>query len=582
MLPSYRNIILLSALACMVGGLISSISLSFSLLGMIKGIFLGFSLLFATLLSNHVLAFLVVKKDPVYNLRRTAALSLYAWILWVLFIFLGGVVAAFFGSLWAVRLCLFGFSAVLILRFIVLHVTSSGGFKRFLAASVIPPFLCLIPFVIFWLDMVDPRIVSLFSAYALIVSLLSSFSFIHLLNSVGKHVVGKPSLVILKAFLLNWIADSNTSIEAILEELGEERDIEVSVAKFDGHNLKAFLVVPSVHPGPFKNVGSSFLPSMLKNALEQKFNCVACVPLGLLGHELDLASQTQNQKIIDCVVDSADFKAYEDGATPFIKVQNGLATACCQIFGKSAIIAFSLAPNTTEDLPQELDFLVRKEAEKLRLQSCMVINAHNSINGEVNSKDALEALRAAAVECLERANSQARMPFKVGVATVKPKEFSLRDGMGPGGITAMVISVGEQRVAYIVIDGNNMISGLREKALSALQCLGIDNGEIFTTDTHSVNALTLNERGYHPIGEVIDQKKLISYIEEVTNSAIANLETAKVGFRSVVIPKVKVIGQGSLEKLCLLPGKAVKRAKKIVVPLFAATSLFLVLFLSFL
>ncbi|MGB9853224.1 MAG: DUF2070 family protein [Candidatus Bathyarchaeales archaeon] len=581
MLPSYRNLILFSALTCVFGSLLYTTSISFSYGGLADGLLLGFTLFLATLFSNYVLSAFVLKQDAIYNLRRTAALSLYSWVLWLLFIFMGGGAAAFFGSVWAVRLCLLGFSAVLILRFIVLYATSSIGYKRFFVASVFQPFSCIIPFMILWLNTTDIKIVSFFLLYALGISILSSFSFIYLLNRVGERIVGMPSLAILRAFLLNWIADLNTPFEALLEKLSEEKDVEVSVAKFDGSKSKTVMVVPSVHPGPFKNVGSSALPSLLKTALEQKFDCVACVPLGLLGHELDLASQTQNQKVMAYVVNSVNFQAFEGEATPFIKISNDLATASCQIFGNSALIAFSLAPKTTEDFPQELGLFVRKEAQKHGLQSCMVINAHNSIDGAVNSKEALDALKTVAITCIEKAASLNKMPFKVGVSTIMPKEFSLRDGMGSGGITVIVVEVDNQKAAYVVIDGNNMISGLREKILSAISSLGVGEGEVFTTDTHSVNALTLNERGYHPLGEVIDHEKLIGYVKEAVNAAVAGLEQAKFGCRSVMVPKVRVIGQKPLEKLCLLPDKAVQRAKRIIVPLFAATFLFLFSFLLF-
>ncbi|MBX5320617.1 DUF2070 family protein [Candidatus Bathyarchaeota archaeon A05DMB-3] len=579
MLPSYRNIVLFTTAVCLIVGLFFAPTLSPSYLGLVNGFLCGGALFLITTFSNYFLVFFVLRRDPVYDLRRTAALSLFCWILWFVFIFMGYVTAFFFGVVWAVRLCLLGFSAVLILRFIVLYVTSSSGFKRFLASSIIPPFLCLVPFMILWLNLADLLRVFLFLVYALGIALASSFLFILLLDNVGKRIVGASSMSIFKAFLLNWIADLNSPFEVFLDNLSEEQDVKVSILQFDSVNGKAFITVPSVHPGPFKNIGSSLLPSMLKTAIEQKFNSVACVPLGLLGHELDLASQSQNQKIIDYVINSADFKVDEDKATPFIKVGNGLATACCQIFGGAAFIAFSLAPNTTEDIPQELASVVQQEAERLGLKSCVVVNAHNSIDGPVDSKKALEALEAVAVACLEKAPSMDRLPFKIGAATVKPKEFSLADGMGLGGITVVVTQVGKQRTAYIVFDANNMVSGLREKILSALQSTGISDGEVFTTDTHSVNALTLNKRGYHPVGEVMDHEKIIDYVKEATCSAVTNLEWAKVGCRDVLVPRVRVIGQKSLEKLCWLPDKVIQRAKRIVVPLFAVTSLLLMLVL---
>lgn len=579
MLPSYRNIVVFSALVCLIAGLSSALIFYPSCLGLINGLLLGFTFFITTALFNYFLRFLVFKKDPVYDLRRVAALSLFCWILWLFFVLMGCVTAIFYGDVWAVRLCLLGFSAVLILRFIVLYVTSSSGFKRFLAASIIPPFLMLTPFIFLWLSIADFWRVSFFLIYALGIALASSFSFIFLLNNVGKHTVGFPPLSIFKAFLLNWIADLNAPFEVFLESLSEERDINVSVLRFEGANAKAFIIVSSVHPGPFKNIGSSLLPSMLKTALERKLGGVACAPLGLLGHELDLASQSQSQKIIDGVVESAIFTVNEDKATPFIKVKNGLATACCQVFGGTAFIAFSLAPNTTEDLPQELDSVIQREAGKRGLKACVVVNAHNSIDGAVDSKQAFEALETAAKACLEKATSMNKMPFKVGAATVTPTDFSLAEGMGPGGITVLVVEVGGQKAAYVVFDGNNMVSGLREKILSALYSTGIDEGEVFTTDTHSVNAMTLNARGYHPIGEVMNCERLIEYVKAAARSALACLGLAKVGFRSVCITRVRVIGQGALEKLCLLPDMVIRRAKRIVVPLFAVTFLLLMLVL---
>ena len=89
---------------------------------------------------------------------------------------------------------------------------------------------------------------------------------------------------------------------------------------------------------------------------------------------------------------------------------------------------------------------------------------------------------------------------------------TLKAGMGAGGITAIVVQVENQKTAYIVIDGNNMVPGLREKILDALAALGFDASEVFTTDTHAVTASITGRRGYHPVGEVMDHALLIQYI----------------------------------------------------------------------
>jgi len=573
-LPSYAKVILLLALSCLGAGTLSAITLFPPFEALVNGLFLGFSLFIVNLIFDYFVSTLILGQDPIYDVRRTAALSLFCWGLWFLFILVGVAIAML------VRLCLLGFSAVLILRLIVFNSTSSTGSKRVLAASLLQPFPCIIPFLLFWAE-IDYFFIFLFFVFSTVVSVLSSFFFISLLNRVGEQTVKIPSLSLFKAFLLNWIVGLNAPFEEFLEKLGEEQDVKVSLIKFDVSKPKAVIVVPFVHPGPFKNVGSSLLPSMLKTALERELNCVACVPHGLLGHELDLSSQIQNQKILNRVVESSNFKASEAKATPFIKISNGSATACCQVFGKFAFLSFTLAPKTTEDLPQELGLFVQGEAEKHGLSHCAVVNSHNSINGTISRQEALNALKAAAAKCLEQTASLKRLAFEVGAATVIPKEFSLKDGMGPGGITVIVVKVGEQKTAYVVIDGNNMVSGLREKILLSLKSMGISEGEVFTTDTHAVNAVILSKRGYHPIGEAINHEKLIDYIKRATLAAVSDLERAKAAARSITVRNVKVIGEKKLEKLCLLTDRVIRKAKKIVIPIFATSGILLMLFLAF-
>jgi putative membrane protein len=584
-LPSYRKVISFLALVCIIGGLVFAVLFFPGVEWFVSGLFLGFSMFTINLSVDFLASSIILKGDAIYDLRRTVALSFYCWVLWFFFIIGGVIVAIFAGVSWLVRLLLLGFSAVLILRLIVLNSTSFAGYKRLLVASVLQPFSCIVPFLFILTKASFPfefYYVLLFFIFSLSISVASSFFFIFSLNSVGKQMLGFPSMSLFKAFLLNWIANFNVPFEEFLEKLGERQTVEVSLIKFKSSKPKTFIVTPSIHPGPFKNIGSSLLPSQLKTMLEKKLDCVACVPHGLFGHEFDLASQIQNQKIISATVENADFMVHEAEATPFVKVGNGLATACCQIFGHCAFLSFTLAPKTTEDFPPELGIFIQQEAEKYGLAHCVIVNAHNSINGTVNIQEALDALKAVAAACLEKAVSQEKLPFEVGAATVIPKEFSLKDGMGPGGITVVVVKVGVQKTGYVVIDGNNMVAGLREKILSALYPLGINEGEVFTTDTHSVNAVVLNKRGYHPIGEVIDHENLIGHIKEVAITALSDLEQVKVACRRITVSDVTVIGEKLLEKLCVLIGRTIQRAKKIVVPIFATSGLLLMLFLLYL
>ncbi len=579
-LPPSPRVLSLLALLCIGGCSFSVLIISPSLQGLTEGLLLGLSLLIISLAADYVVKKLVLKADTIFDFRRTIALSFFGWVFWFCFIFLGAAVAKITDLSWWIRMCLLGFSAATILRLLVMSAISSLSNKRVLVASYLQPFACVFPFLLLWISKgytID-YYMPLFFLLSSIISLISVSIFLSLLNRLGRSL-GVHSLALFKAFMLNWVLDFNTPFEDLLEKLGEERDVEISLLRFNSRNAKSVIVVPSVHPGPFKNIGSSPLPALLKSALQKELSCIACVPHGLLGHEFDLASQRQNQKVIDrAVAEASSLRDFESLASSFVKVNNGVATACCQIFGKSAFISFTLAPKTIEDLPQEVGVLARQEAEKQGLTLCAVVNAHNSIDSNPE-EECLLSLKSVATECLETAASSDLASFRVGAASAVPKEFSLEDGMGPGGITVVVVSSGKQKAAYVVIDGNNMVSGLRERILSSLYSIGIDDGEVFTTDTHSVSALILTGHGYHPLGEAIDNEKLIAYITDVTKNAIDNMDVAGAACRTITVPCVKVIGAKKLEALCVLIDRSAKRAKRIVGPIFTVSGLLLMLFL---
>jgi putative membrane protein len=576
-LPSFRKTLATLTAVCIgVLGLSTTVLLP-SFEGLVYGISLGISSFALTLLSDYITATLVLRNDAIFVMRRTSALSTVCWLLWLAFILPG---AAFGFWLW-VKLCLLGFSAVMTLRAVVFFSTSTARLTRGVLNSLLQPFLCIIPFLVYWTTLNQASFLQVlpFLMVSPFVSLASANLLVSLVDRLGRESYGVPAMSLFRAFMLNWVEGLNAPIEKYFEKLGEDEDIEVSLLEFETVETKTAVIVPLVHPGPFKNIGSSLLPSLLKHEFERKFGGTACVPLGMLGHELDLASQTQNQRVMDHVMSSAGQVPLSYEAKPFVKVTNGFVTVSCQVFGDEVLLSFSLAPKTTEDLPQELGRFVQEEARKRGLEGAIVVNAHNSITDETEIEAPLDMLKATALRCLDEALALPSADFQVGAATVYPKDFSLKDGMGPGGITAVAVRVAGQKTAYVVIDGNNMVSGLREKILSALASVGFDESEVFTTDTHAVNAVVLERRGYHPVGESMDHETLLSYVKEAALAAVSRLESCKSGALTVTVPKVKVIGQARIHALSTLVDKALQRAKRVAVPIFALEGLLLILLL---
>jgi putative membrane protein len=578
-LPSFKKSFLAVAVLCFVIGL-STLAAPLSR-GLIDGLVLGLSLFALTLLADLVMSKVLLRNDQIYSLRRTLFLSLVGLGVWLVFTVIGVALSFSFGWLLWVKLSLLGYAAIITLRIIVLIATSTVASWKKGISVLLQPTLCVFAFLVFWAGISSVIVIQVLSfiVIAPVIGFIAVILFFYFIERLSQKTYSMSSIPLFRAFIVNWVTDQNAPLEKYLEEMGQTESIEVNLLKFEASKPKAAIIVPLVHPGPFKNIGSSLLPSLLKQGFEKEYGGDACTPLGILGHELDLASQEQNHKIVSQVLVSARFKATADLASPFVRVTEGAATASCQIFGDTAFLSFTLAPKTTEDLPQELGRMVSEEAVKYGLNGTMVVNTHNSLNDIVDTEEHLDELKTASSKCLQKVVTLPTKQFMVGSASVFPKEFSLKAGMGTGGITAIVVQLEKQKTAYIVIDGNNMIPGLREKIIAALISKGFDESEVFTTDTHAVSALVTGRRGYHPVGEVMDNELLIQYICEVAKKAESKLEFSKAGYLRFVVPNVRVIGEVRLKSMTLLVDKAIQRAKQSLIPIFGLEGLFLILLL---
>lgn len=569
-LPSFKVILTLLCLENFLLGLITVIGLQHQLVSWIaEGFTLG--ILFNALIISldYLAARILSARDAVLNHRRISFLSFSANLFYIAITSIGSIIAPSSlkdsGSL--IKVLSICFFANFSFRTLVVHSISFSNFLAKSIASGLQPSAILLLMILIRVKTFSIRHIG-HIIIAAAASMLSVHLFITLLNREGKKIFSIPSLEIFRAFLANWAESLEGPFEEILERLGEERDIMTSLIIFRSRNtgdLKAIIVVPNLHPGPFKNIGSSSLPSLIKNLLEKECGCVVSVPHGISGHSLDLVSQRENKKVLERLLEAMNEPhVFSTNATIFFSVEKNEAKVGCQVFDGCVFLALTLSPKTMEDLPIELnDFIVRKAIEN-GFSWAIAVDSHNSINGPFNVEKAVEAFREAVILALNKASSLVCVPndLMVGAGKVNPKDLSVKDGIGPGGITVIVVAASGQKIAYVTIDGNNMVSGLREKILLSLKDLGISGGEVFTTDTHIVNAIVLNERGYYSVGEVIEHNRLIEYIRRSAIEALNNMEPVEVAWHKIVIPRVKVIGELQINQLSALTDIVSRRAKK--------------------
>src|SRR3989337_211329 len=212
-LPSFKKALLVVATICVTAG-ISTVFLFPTLEGLANGLLLGITLFAVNLLFDWILSKLILG-DPIFVLRRTVVLSLFGWIFWFFFIALGVIVGAMFGVAWWVKLCLLGFATLVTLRTVVFLTTTPASFPRRLAAILLQPIPCIIPFIIFWLRLNVALTDFLpFIAISPAVAYGFAFLFIRILDRLGQTTYGIPSIALFRAFMLNWVAALNAPLEA--------------------------------------------------------------------------------------------------------------------------------------------------------------------------------------------------------------------------------------------------------------------------------------------------------------------------------------------------------------------------------
>ncbi len=579
--PSTRSILLNSILFTTFGigfsFLITKGTLGSFLYGMAWGVM---ALTIPAFTSDIVLYFTIMKKDPLFYLRRCLALSFFMTITMVAVFLITAVIAVidprFIFPDFAIIVGLF---AVIPPRALAVFSMSRTSFARRLVFALLEPCLVALTSVLVFGLPAGRMITGLLLAST--VGLSFAFALISTIESTGRKAIGFSPIRMFRAFLTDWLETENVELESYLHELGVETEIDAAAFAFrkkGSQNVKGVILVSTVHPGPFLNVGSSVLPFLFESVMQRELNAVAMVPHGVSGHELNLVSQEQNERILNWVFTNLGKTEYYKEATPVERTANEVATATSQIFDGCALVTMTTSPLDMEDVPSEL----AKNLSGLthgKFRSLALIDAHNCLTGPTTmTPQKVGALQEAALASLQISSERKPTNFQVGVAHKKPEHFSLKDGFGPGGISVIAVEVEGQRFAYITIDGNNMIRGLREEILKSVKGLGFEDGEVMTTDTHMVNGIVSARMGYHPVGEVAPHGPIIEEITAECREALSNLEEAEVGVVSGQIP-VTTLGQKSLRRVMGMVYRVSKMTALTLFPMVVAITILSLLFL---
>jgi putative membrane protein len=520
-------------------------------LGLVRGFSAGFLVfLVPTLVSALFSVRFVVKGDPLFFPRRVMALSLFGSVVWIVVMVIGAGVSRIFGGFSFPSSAFYlGMFVMLPLRSIAVFSMSTASLARRVVFAVSDPLACSIGLAFVLNGFPTGLIVSL--ALAVSVSFVFSFAFLIYVERRGIRTLGVSPLLVFRAFLRDWLDGDFSRFENYLEVFGVNSSVNLCVLSFrskTSRKLKGTLIVPDFHPGPFLNIGSSALPYIIKRVVESTFGGVAAVAHGVSGHERNLVSQQESEKVVDKIRSMLTQTPSGSDVSPILRSVAGSATATCQVFGKSALVTMTTAPHDTEDIDFEIGEVLRKSAMPL-FEGLALVDAHNSL-GQVTlmSQDKLNDLAQSAKLAMKLTKGVSLRFASVGVAHTTLREISLREGMGPGGIAVFWINVGGESFAYVVFDSNNMTSGLRERILNTLSKMGAVDAEVMTSDTHMVNGIVSARFGYYPIGAGTDPEVIVASVRKAADEAKNNVEPVEASLTCSEV-EVRTLGLSSFSEL---------------------------------
>jgi putative membrane protein len=342
-------------------------------------------------------------------------------------------------------------------------------------------------------------------------------------------------LSFLNSFIAH-LADGSKNMEDFFREIGEEVYVpQVSLFFRKGQTDRVTLMVPNVHPGPLGEVGGGNLPRYLQSA----FPGLVMVAHGTATHDFNLVAEDEIEKIVATVRAGIGDLRYKDRASRSFRHTEGAVSLLWQVFGDTLLMVSTRSPQKTEDIDFGIGIAIMAEGHRT-FPHVAFVDAHNCFTGDISvvlpgTLSALEYQRATNV-AIDQGRSRELFSLETGSSQVT-LPYKRVDGFGDQGIETLVVRAGGQTTAYILIDGNNIQQGVREKILASA-IARVDEAEVMTTDSHVVNTVS----GKNPVGLRVPAEDFLPFVMRSVEEALADLSPAEVAGQTVLCEKVKVFG----------------------------------------
>ncbi len=575
-LPSFRQIILRLALLVLATSVVSTV---------LKGISPGPSNLLVTFafymflsgiptfLGTGLLYLIAAEKNSPLDARRTAGSVLFGLLFWFSMGIIGGLADSLLSTqTFEPRFWILGASMGYLAFAFLINGLSDHSEPRNFAGATMPYLLWLVTAM--FVSPLDPLLPALPTLWPVIVVgsvLVMSLAVHYIYRAVSvpfERDLGINGPDLLRAFGHDYLADNPEPIEAILTGIATLQDIPLEIILFsDGQKPVACGVVSYVHPGPFRDIGSSDIPSALIAHIRNKYDIPSFVLHGSCTHQQNLTTKEDYSKVfdeVDRLIENT--KTYSEVSGPHW-TDGGKFKVWTLFAGPDVLAITTSSPDFTDDIALEVGVdtadMVRKRSP--HLDSVTIVDAHNCINDHAVSVTKGDPEATEYVGTVSGAvfstDGRAKTGIEAGVHQLIPDGFPQKEGIGPGGITSLVFRTGEGDTALIVVDGNNVVPGFREEVIGILRAQGFDHVELATTDTHVVNAISLSSRGYPPVGRYRPEET-IEYMIVASERAREKLRKVEIGLGSGMAKGLRTFGERGFDILTQNVAEAADIAKR--------------------
>jgi putative membrane protein len=534
--------------------LIVTLSFLYGLDGMVKNYVVSLVYGLIAILALSFLDYLSLHGAPTNKISKMYHVAAFGNLLWLIVLAVGIAFDSLFGYKSDSDIYLLeGMLIVVGFRISIFTSVIGAGLVRAVCVSFIGPVL----FLVILLTPSGFYDIVLKYSHALVIS--SFFVIWAVIWSILADKAGRPYVLstfnLLQAFLSAWTEQKGDRMEEIVEARAEVKNVTSYIMKFytnTSNQVEISLVIPGVHPGPFKPIGGSNLPYELLRI----FSTRALVVHSASDHSFNIPSKNELTKYLNSFSTPFVFDMGSTCTEP-IQIQEGGFIVTAIAFGRVCLIILSTRSQGMEDIPPEVASNLQDYASKLGFSKILAIDSHNAMGGPLSADDKHDLILCAR-EALDKIKVSVQYRFGVGFAAkyrfsgkddkcIAEDNFHVqeKEDLGQGGLGVIAFEVMNKKYAIGWADSNNMENQVRAAVISDLKSHGFNMIEICTSDTHSTSGKR-TRHGYYSLGSITSRKEIAGHYRQLAAESFAEIKRCSYRLLSVE-SNVKLMGKGQFD-----------------------------------